>query len=54
MDLKEFETYLKNFVPKHKTVDNLMKIAAYIQGKGFLFLQTFLFNARVLFRCLRT
>ena len=41
MDLKEFETYLKNFVPKHKTVDNLMKIAAYIQGKDFSFYRRF-------------
>lgn len=41
MDLKEFETYLKNFVPKYKTVDNLIKIAAYIQGKDFSFYRRF-------------
>ena len=41
MDLKEFETYLKNFVPKRKNVDNLMKIAAYIQGKDFSFYRRF-------------
>lgn len=41
MDLKEFEIYLRNFVPKYKNVDNLMKIAAYIQGKDFLFYRRF-------------
>ena len=41
MDLKEFEIYLRNFVPKYKTVDNLIKIAAYIQGKDFTFYERF-------------
>ena len=41
MDLKEFEIYLKDFVPRYKTVDNLMKIAAYIQGKDFSFYRRF-------------
>ena len=41
MDLKEFEIYLRNFVPKYKNVDNLMKIAAYIQGKDFSFYRRF-------------
>lgn len=39
--MNEFEIYLRNFVPKFKNVDNLMKIAAYIQGKDFSFYRRF-------------